>query len=1097
MFSPLEEVQLEWSPPAQLNCSAVVPRQPLGTDPATHLEFQLTYSLLDCKEDEVRKTDSGRVLIRLGTRAAEGGGGRLRASADVPPGTSPFVERSGLGLWKVLVRARLLWEKAAKGIFERGPPLESWIIIPCAEVSDGEASEQVRRGCLEVMQKSAREAKSNEQFSYQMVLKQLLMLWRQTSNGDEAAWLKCCGLDEDQAKVLLREWLVEPLAKYVDRLREFLSVGIEICDPPKSAPAALWEAWDSGRKEFDAWRSITGQARALPSANGDIGVALDQLPTELERLLAAALKSLDRPVQDPLACISSEVVKQHPDMELLWRVRGEARTALSQWGWFRHRIAALFDDGGAEAEISNRLHFAVNELRRGLPIAEEVLVKDLESRLEELRRTLSHMQQPSTDASNPSFYAGGVQAAVEYAENLLRPWSQNEENAPPFWAALLALASTQVNEAEGVLSAKDIWAVWANCFSALAAWESLRDSIAPVSSAAPLSPTAAAVSGQNARFRNLLGDLCVCLSQLLVKALHILKRSLNYPLLVVEEEFGANFGKVHIGGYEALQICMKQQPHISKMASAAPPTSDLGHFILDMANSLQEYVLADIRSTSKELEFATGDDTKEVAELIEALQSFDFDLTRWNFLRPCVAQMANGPGAVGEMMRRLLGLADRVRAARDLKDQQHLRRFTFREAVATVGTAMPSGTNGVARRTVQRSSTLGEELAAAVPSGTSAIPVATCSSLCPGQEITVAKEYHQVKSVSPLTLVTRTREDIYLGADVCRLETCPVIPAESGSNGWSQAFLDTVENFNSSLQDAAHDIVKRHYGWLPTDAKAREIALLTMYTVNSLYCEVNRALYDNDRQRLWDNAGYIRELRDIFVVGKTLHIVTPFIGGTALRSMNLALDELEAFAAQYERSQVVCWASFTSTSDAHVLKCRHDGNVQFHICCALMGRPEAGQHYPGLVKAFSAFPSEDEVIFPPHCPFRIVNVLFTEGGLTLEMETMEFPDMWEIIRNEDWVRFEAWASKNSGRIDCSQRKYSIIGAIAESVSKPLPSGVPDPFEVCVRNGADVNEFHNNQTPTGMLERRLGSAIGLDRSVYSDWLSSLRARGGKR
>lgn len=1077
MPPPLQELRLEWCPPNQLNCSVLVPRQPLASDPATHLEFQLSYNLLEREEGTPNKTGKGitmesdRVLIKMGNRAAEGGGGRLRARAEVPASPMPAVERTGLGLWKVSVRARLLWEKGAKGHYERGPQLESWMVIPCAEVSQGDVSEHIRRGCLEVMQEAAREAQNTEQPSQDMVLKQLLMFWKHVSNGDEAVWLKCCALPEDQAKALLNECLVAPLAKHVDQLQTFLAVGAEPCDRPNFCPAALWESWDSGQKLFDTWRLIASRGEASRSAHGDISAALEQLPKQMEELLAEALRSLDKPVQDPLSCISAEVIKDDPDTELLWRARGEARTALTQWGRFRPRIAALMgDDAGAEAEVANRLYAAVSELRRGLPIAEEVLAKDLESRLEEMHRTLSSIGSTSAENGNHLIHATMVQTSIEYSEALLRPWSQTEPTARPFWTALLAITSMQVREAEGAVAAKEIWPVWGESFHAIDAWETLRSSMAPIS-VAQGSPVAAATSCHSLRFRSLLSDLSSCLTQLLVVALHVLIRTLSYPLLVVEEEFGADFGKVHIGGYEALQLCMKHQPHIAQMANDTTPACDVGQFMSDMASRLQDHVLEDIRSTSKELEFATADETKEVAELIQALQSLDFDLTRWNFLRPCVAKMATGPGAVGEMMRRLLGLADRVRAARDLKDQQHIRGFTLSSVVA--------------------------KLAAAVASGTSTLPVANCNGLCQGQEIIVAKEYHQAKSVSPLSLVARTRDDIAMGEEICRLEPCPIIPVDSSSKGWSQAFLDTVENFNSSLQDSADQIVKKHYGWLPTDSKAREIALLTMYTVNSLYCEVNRALYDNDRQRLWDTAGYIRELRQIFLVGQISHIVAPFIGGTVVRSLSLEEDRLEAFAAQYERSQIVCWVSFTSTSRANESNSRHSGNVKLKICCGRMGVPATGQHYPGLVKAFSAFQSEEEeVIFPPHCPFRIVNVLFTEGGLTLEMETLEYPDVWELVKNEDWAKFAEWAAKNSDRIDSRRRKYSMIGTIAESISKSLTPGVPDPFEVCLRHGADVNELHKKQTSIAILEKKLGSAVASDRKVYSDWLSSLRSRGGK-
>jgi hypothetical protein len=146
------------------------------------------------------------------------------------------------------------------------------------------------------------------------------------------------------------------------------------------------------------------------------------------------------------------------------------------------------------------------------------------------------------------------------------------------------------------------------------------------------------------------------------------------------------------------------------------------------------------------------------------------------------------------------------------------------------------------------------------------------------------------------------------------------------------------------------------------------------------------------------------------------------------------------------------------------------------------------------VKAFSAFSSEDEVIFPPHCFFRVVNMETKEASLRVEMETLEFPDVWQLIREEDWTKFEVWASRNAELVDTRTRTFSMIGAIADSISKPLDKGelVPNPFEVCLRCGADVNEVSAQETPLAKLERKLAQAgSSEDIAMYTEWVSSLR------
>jgi hypothetical protein len=299
------------------------------------------------------------------------------------------------------------------------------------------------------------------------------------------------------------------------------------------------------------------------------------------------------------------------------------------------------------------------------------------------------------------------------------------------------------------------------------------------------------------------------------------------------------------------------------------------------------------------------------------------------------------------------------------------------------------------------------------------------------------------------------------------------------------------------LQDTADDTVKRHYGWLPTDVKARKIALLTMYMVNSLFSEVNKALYDNDRQLLWSNAGYIRELRDVFLVGQTLPIVEPFVKGIVCRSMALEEDQLQALAEQYDRGQMVCWASFTSTSDVNSSEERTDGNVIFRIHCGKMGSPMSGEYYPALVKAFSSFPTQEEVIFPPHCPLCIVNIEILEGCITVDMETMECQGVWKLIENQDWKSFSAWAACNGELVNTRLRKFSMIGAIAENISKPLVEGHPDPFAVCLGCGADINELHHQETPLGIVESKLARASGADeKRMYQAWASRLREHGAR-
>jgi hypothetical protein len=268
-----------------------------------------------------------------------------------------------------------------------------------------------------------------------------------------------------------------------------------------------------------------------------------------------------------------------------------------------------------------------------------------------------------------------------------------------------------------------------------------------------------------------------------------------------------------------------------------------------------------------------------------------------------------------------------------------------------------------------------------------------------------------------------------------------------------------------------------------------------MYTTHTLHSVVNKALYDNDRNLLWENAGYIRELKDVFLVGQSSPIVQPFIGD-AVHSLSIDSQHLTAFSRQYEPGQALCWASFTSMSDAHNFHGCDGENVIFRICCGRVGQPSQGQYFPSLVKAFSAFAAKQEVIFPPHSFLRVINVELKPGRVTVFMETIEYIDVWTLIKDQDWTNFEIWATHHPEMVDTRSLSFSMIGTVAESISRPVDKTgcVPNPFDVCMRYGADVNEFHEQQTPYTILEKKLAGAIGADRHMYEEWLSCLRHHG---
>lgn len=269
-------------------------------------------------------------------------------------------------------------------------------------------------------------------------------------------------------------------------------------------------------------------------------------------------------------------------------------------------------------------------------------------------------------------------------------------------------------------------------------------------------------------------------------------------------------------------------------------------------------------------------------------------------------------------------------------------------------------------------------------------------------------------------------------------DEAPRLASESGP---SEVFIAEVEKPELGELCSAKKVVKSQTGiTLPDDnQEERNIQLIIAYTRETpLYKEMNLGLRSNDQKALRKYAGYIRELRDAFAVDLPDAVVTPF-SGTVRRGINVpnAADVLKSYVVDQE----YVWPSFTSTSTSTGFS----GNVQFEIACPKPPADHKG-YAPANIKQFSAFPSEDEILFPPHMRLRVVNI----KGNKVMMETTAFPSIWEMVEHGDWDGVEKWVEMNPDRVNVEGVHKSLVDTIAEaSLLRDIPESIQQMMGITV------------------------------------------------
>ena len=190
-----------------------------------------------------------------------------------------------------------------------------------------------------------------------------------------------------------------------------------------------------------------------------------------------------------------------------------------------------------------------------------------------------------------------------------------------------------------------------------------------------------------------------------------------------------------------------------------------------------------------------------------------------------------------------------------------------------------------------------------------------------------------------------------------------------------------------------------------------------LYSGNSVYQQMNQALRKDDQTGLKTYGSLINLTMQPFsfaAMQKPGSLLTPYVG-TVWRGCQLP----EFDRKKYKVGNVVLWEGFSSTSKT--LDAAFGGNFRFEIHCnkCLMAAQTSGEglhrngveiFVPAQIQHLSQYPNEDEVLYPPYTKFRVVSridgLLGVLKGVTVVMETMEFPCLNSLMQQGQWDKVQ-------------------------------------------------------------------------------------------
>ncbi|CAE7444438.1 unnamed protein product [Symbiodinium sp. CCMP2592] len=262
------------------------------------------------------------------------------------------------------------------------------------------------------------------------------------------------------------------------------------------------------------------------------------------------------------------------------------------------------------------------------------------------------------------------------------------------------------------------------------------------------------------------------------------------------------------------------------------------------------------------------------------------------------------------------------------------------------------------------------------------------------------------------------------------------------------------------------------------DLSAFQASLAKAWSRGPLCHDVNRCLYQDDAKQMELLAPYIQHFREAF---RGSHpscrgVLRPF-DGLLFRYMHLQEGELD----KYQQDCSIVWPTFSScTYDEAWLKSSLLGDsAEFEIRSYGAAEASASKelYLPCLIEehVLSRYVYQKEVVMPPFCSFRVVNVNKTTASFwtgkprrtRVFLETTQFPSVWQSIAAGQADEFAKWARKNEGLVSMSGNDVSIVNEIAKAAAKAVEQSADetverlgaahDMFRACAEMGAPLSE----------------------------------------
>eukprot|EP00971_Amphidinium_carterae_P180607 3581994-Amphidinium_carterae.1 len=77
------------------------------------------------------------------------------------------------------------------------------------------------------------------------------------------------------------------------------------------------------------------------------------------------------------------------------------------------------------------------------------------------------------------------------------------------------------------------------------------------------------------------------------------------------------------------------------------------------------------------------------------------------------------------------------------------------------------------------------------------------------------------------------------------------------------------------------------------------------------------------------------------------------------------------------------------------------------------------------------------------------------------LETVEFPSVWQNVKQKKWDELKEWAEKNPERVNTKWCEHSLINKVAEAWvgagTEVDATAISVPLKICLKHLTDINE----------------------------------------